>query len=83
MLQGRSFTQGRDTMEAIMQIKKVGPYVPDGVSETSKRVIAKCMELNPGDRIKLKDLLAVFRGGQPKTKRPTIADHRVSLTQSV
>lgn len=83
MLQGRSFTQGRDTMEAIMQIKKVGPYVPDGVSDTSKKIVIKCMQLNPNDRIKLRDLLTVFRGSQPRPARPTIADHRVPLTQSV
>ena len=71
MLQGKSFADGRDTMEAIMQMKKTGPYIPDGVSEITKRLITKCMELNPSDRIKLKDLRGVFSKDQPKGGQPT------------
>lgn len=60
MLQGVSFVNGREVMEAIMQIKRVGPYVPDGASEISKRIVRECMMLRPRERITVKDLLGIL-----------------------
>lgn len=61
MLQGRSFAHGRDVMEAVMDIKRRGPYFPDGVSDFSKRIIKDCMALQPHERMRLKDLVAALR----------------------
>ena len=62
MLQGVSFVHGREVMEAIMQIKRAGPYVPDGASEISKRIVKECMMLRPVDRISLKNLISILNG---------------------
>lgn len=46
-----------------MDIKRRGPYSPDGASEFSRRIIKECMALHPNERIRLKDLIAVLRSG--------------------
>lgn len=51
-------------MEAIMQIKRKGPYVPDGASDISRRIVKECMMLRPSERIKIKDLLDLLNEGE-------------------
>lgn len=69
MLQGRSFADGKEVMHAIMEIKRKGPYAPDGASEFSKEIVRKCMALRPADRIRVKDLL-IMLSGKPKARHP-------------
>lgn len=47
MLQGVSFSHGREVMQAIMDIKRKGAYAPEGSSEFSKDIIKRCMALKP------------------------------------
>lgn len=79
MLQGVSFVHGKQVMEAIMQIKRKGPYVPDGVSEFSKRIVRECMALRPTERIKLNDLLKLL---SDKVDRRKSNNQKIQVTQS-
>lgn len=56
MMTGRNYTNGKPVMEAVMLIKKQGPYYPDHCSELTKTIIRECMMLKPENRMKVKTL---------------------------
>ena len=67
-----------------MQIKKKGPYSPEGASEFSKRIIKECMALHPNDRMRLKDLRAALESGQLQSslsRIPTTASKKDTITR--
>lgn len=56
MMSGRNYTNGRPVMEAIMMIRKEGPYYPSNASPFTKMLIKECMMLKPEKRMKVKEL---------------------------
>ena len=81
MLQGISFVHGRDVMEAIMQIKRAGPYVPDGASDISRRIVKECMMLRPNDRIKVQDILDLLDGKEVRVSEMSQAAEQSHIEQ--
>ena len=56
MMTGRNYTNGKPVMEAVMMIKRQGPYYPDNSSPFARMLIKECMMLKPENRIKVKNL---------------------------
>lgn len=53
---GRNYTNGKPVMEAVMMIKKQGPYYPENSSPFARMLIKECMMLRPENRMKVKKL---------------------------
>ena len=56
MMTGKNYTNGKPVMQAVMLIKKQGPYYPDNSSPLTKQIIKECMMLKPENRLKVKAL---------------------------
>jgi hypothetical protein len=47
MMTGRNYTNGKPVMEAVMLIKKQGPYYPERCSDFTKMLLKESMMLKP------------------------------------
>lgn len=47
MMTGRNYTNGKPVMEAVMLIKKQGPYYPETASPLTKMILKESMMLRP------------------------------------
>ena len=69
MMTGRNYTNGKPVMEAVMLIKKQGPYYPENSSQFTKKLIKDCMMLKPEERMKVKALKKILHDHvKPKAK---------------
>lgn len=47
MMTGKNYTNGKAVMEAVMLIKKQGPYYPEKSSDFTRKILKECMMLRP------------------------------------
>lgn len=79
MIYGRNFSEGREVLDAMNQIRANRIAIPPETRlDISKRIVRECMEYNPELRIRLNDLRTLLNGNSPKPRNLAL-----QMTQSM